>query len=82
MDWNGQPVMLSRRQERALLYFLAGERKPVSRERLACLLFPEDPESQARLVTRMEDHDLWMAFFEDSEGNTMALMSEVPRTAG
>jgi methylmalonyl-CoA/ethylmalonyl-CoA epimerase len=24
-------------------------------------------------------HQLWLAFFEDSEGNTAALMSEVPR---
>jgi predicted enzyme related to lactoylglutathione lyase len=38
--------------------------------------------SVPHLVARMEDHDLWMAFFEDSEGNTMALMSEVPHTAG
>jgi predicted enzyme related to lactoylglutathione lyase len=38
--------------------------------------------SEPHLVARMEDHDLWMAFFEDSEGNTMALMSEVPHTAG
>jgi hypothetical protein len=27
----------------------------------------------------MPDHDLWMAFFGDSEGNTMALMSEEPK---
>jgi catechol 2,3-dioxygenase-like lactoylglutathione lyase family enzyme len=26
-----------------------------------------------------ERHELWMAFFRDSEGNTLALMSEVPR---
>jgi len=24
-------------------------------------------------------HELWLAFFQDSEGNTLALMSEVPR---
>jgi methylmalonyl-CoA/ethylmalonyl-CoA epimerase len=24
-------------------------------------------------------HELWLAFFKDSEGNTLALMSEVPR---
>jgi hypothetical protein len=24
-------------------------------------------------------HELWFAFFQDSEGNNMALMSEVPR---
>lgn len=28
------------------------------------------------LVARMPDHELWMAFFRDSEGNTMALMEE------
>ncbi|MDA7497194.1 VOC family protein [bacterium] len=31
------------------------------------------------LVAPMPDHDLWMAFFQDSEGNTMALMSEEPK---
>jgi methylmalonyl-CoA/ethylmalonyl-CoA epimerase len=31
-------------------------------------------------IAEMPDHDLWMAFFNDSEGNTLALMSEVPRT--
>jgi predicted enzyme related to lactoylglutathione lyase len=29
------------------------------------------------LVAKMPDHELWMAFFDDSEGNVMALMSEV-----
>jgi predicted enzyme related to lactoylglutathione lyase len=29
------------------------------------------------LVARMPDHELWMAFFDDTEGNTLALMSEV-----
>jgi methylmalonyl-CoA/ethylmalonyl-CoA epimerase len=28
------------------------------------------------LVARMPDHELWMTFFTDSEGNTLALMSE------
>jgi methylmalonyl-CoA/ethylmalonyl-CoA epimerase len=28
------------------------------------------------LIARMPDHELWMAFFKDSEGNTLALMSE------
>ena len=28
-------------------------------------------------IARMPDHALWMAFFVDSEGNTLALMSEV-----
>lgn len=29
------------------------------------------------LVATMPDHELWMAFFTDSEGNTLALMREV-----
>jgi predicted enzyme related to lactoylglutathione lyase len=33
--------------------------------------------SEPHLVARMPDHELWMAFFKDSEGNTLALMSEV-----
>jgi methylmalonyl-CoA/ethylmalonyl-CoA epimerase len=33
--------------------------------------------SEPHLIAKMPDHDLWMAFFEDSEGNTLALMSEV-----
>jgi predicted enzyme related to lactoylglutathione lyase len=29
------------------------------------------------LVAKMPDHELWMAFFSDTEGNTLALMAEV-----
>jgi predicted enzyme related to lactoylglutathione lyase len=34
---------------------------------------------QPHLIAKMEDHDLWMVFFRDSEGNTLALMCEVRR---
>ncbi len=34
---------------------------------------------EPHLIARMPDHDLWMVFFRDSEGNTLALMSEVRR---
>jgi methylmalonyl-CoA/ethylmalonyl-CoA epimerase len=37
-------------------------------------------EGNPQLVARMPDHDLWMAFFRDSEGNLLALMSEAPRS--
>ncbi len=36
-------------------------------------------EGKPHLIARMPDHDLWMGFFRDSEGNLLALMSEVPR---
>jgi methylmalonyl-CoA/ethylmalonyl-CoA epimerase len=29
------------------------------------------------LIAKMPDHDLWMAFIEDTEGNILAFMSEV-----
>jgi methylmalonyl-CoA/ethylmalonyl-CoA epimerase len=29
------------------------------------------------LIARLPDHDLWMAFLRDSEGNLLGLMSEV-----
>jgi methylmalonyl-CoA/ethylmalonyl-CoA epimerase len=34
-------------------------------------------EDEPHVVARMPDHDLWMTFFRDSEGNLMGLMSEV-----
>ena len=32
---------------------------------------------QPHLVARMPDHELWMTFFKDTEGNTLALMAEM-----
>jgi methylmalonyl-CoA/ethylmalonyl-CoA epimerase len=28
------------------------------------------------MIVKMPDHELWMAFFRDGEGNTLALMHE------
>jgi methylmalonyl-CoA/ethylmalonyl-CoA epimerase len=35
--------------------------------------------SQPHLIAAMDDHDLWMAFFEDPDGHTLALMQEAPK---
>lgn len=35
-------------------------------------------EGEPHLIARMPDHELWMAFFRDPDGNLLALMSEVP----
>ena len=32
---------------------------------------------EPHLIARMPDHELWMVFFRDSEGNMLGLMSEV-----
>jgi methylmalonyl-CoA/ethylmalonyl-CoA epimerase len=37
------------------------------------VVFDEKPD----LVAKMPDHDLWMAFFRDPDGNVLALMCEV-----
>lgn len=34
-------------------------------------------EAAPRMIAKMPDHDLWMAFLRDTEGNLLALMSEV-----
>lgn len=34
-------------------------------------------EEKPHLVAKLADHDLWIGFFRDSEGNPVALMSEV-----
>ena len=42
------------------------------------VLFKQEPH----LVARLPDHDLWLAFFQDSEGNTLAIMGEMPPGRG
>lgn len=37
-------------------------------------------EDEPHLIARMPTHDLWMTHFRDTEGNLLALMSEVPHT--
>jgi catechol 2,3-dioxygenase-like lactoylglutathione lyase family enzyme len=32
---------------------------------------------EPHLIARLPDHDLWMTFFRDSEGNLLGMMSEV-----
>ena len=34
-------------------------------------------DDEPHLIARMPDHELWMAFCRDTEGNVLALMSEV-----
>jgi len=33
----------------------------------------------AHFIAGLDDHDLWMAFFEDPDGHTLALMHEAPK---
>lgn len=36
-------------------------------------------DARPALIAEMPDHELWMAFFKDSEGNQLAMMSEAGR---
>ena len=36
-------------------------------------------DSPPHLIARMDDHDLWMAFFRDPDGHTLGLMQEAPQ---
>jgi predicted enzyme related to lactoylglutathione lyase len=35
-------------------------------------------EGEPHMIAKMPTHDLWMAFFHDTEQNLLALMSEIP----
>jgi methylmalonyl-CoA/ethylmalonyl-CoA epimerase len=35
--------------------------------------------AKPHLIAKMDDHDLWMAFFTDPDGHTLALMQEAPK---
>ena len=58
----------------SILYFTVDD-LPAAHRALAArgVRFTDEPH----LIAAMPDHELWMAFFEDAEGNTFALMSEV-----
>jgi DNA-binding SARP family transcriptional activator len=45
---DNQPIAISRRLARTLLFYLAAQEKPVSRARLADLFWPNLPESESR----------------------------------
>jgi methylmalonyl-CoA/ethylmalonyl-CoA epimerase len=36
-------------------------------------------DDRPHLIAKMDDHDLWMAFFKDPDGHTLALMQEAPK---
>jgi DNA-binding SARP family transcriptional activator len=48
IEWQGQPLPIPRRQARALLFRLAAEPKPLAREQLCFLFWPDIGEAAAR----------------------------------
>jgi methylmalonyl-CoA/ethylmalonyl-CoA epimerase len=81
-DCGGVRLMLSRPEKPefdhpgSVLYFVVADIDAAYRQLVAeSVRF----EGKPHLIARLPDHDLWMAFFRDSEENLLALMSEVPR---
>lgn len=48
VEWQGQPLVIARRQARGLLYRLAATDQPVTREELCFTFWPDEPEAAAR----------------------------------
>ncbi len=58
------------------LYFTVADITLAVRELMAREVEFADPP---HLIARMDDHDLWMAFFVDPDGHILALMQEAPK---
>ena len=60
----------------SILYFAVPDMQAAHKKLVnAGVAIVEEP----RVIAPMPDHDLWMSFFRDTEGNVMALLSEVSR---
>jgi methylmalonyl-CoA/ethylmalonyl-CoA epimerase len=80
-DCGGVRLMLDRPEKpefdhaSSILYFAVPDIKAAHAGMKAKNVRFEEPH----MIARMADHDLWMTFFHDTEGNLLALMSEVKR---
>jgi methylmalonyl-CoA/ethylmalonyl-CoA epimerase len=59
----------------SIIYFTVADARVAYDELKEVVVFRDEP----LVVHRTEEYELWMAFFRDPEGNTLALMSEIPR---
>ena len=78
LEIGGVRLMLSRPEGEAsgtsVLYFFVADIQATTSELTAKgVRFLREPH----MIAKLSDHELWLAFFKDSEGNTLALMSEV-----
>jgi predicted enzyme related to lactoylglutathione lyase len=78
-DCGGVRLMLSKAEKPefdhpgSVLYFKVSDIDTVHRDLVGRgVNFVDAPH----LIAKMPDHELWMAFFNDTEGNTLALMHE------
>jgi len=69
---DGSHESTGKREQFCLYFRVAGIESVVATLRLRQVYFDREPH----LVARMPDHELWMAFFADPDGNMLALMEE------
>ena len=80
-DLDGVRLMLGEREGEeehpgSILYYKVADLDEAHTELVSRgVSFDMDPT----MIADMEDHELWMAFFHDSEANQLALMSEIPK---
>ncbi len=76
---NEQPVKVSRRRSRALLYYLAASSSPVRRESLLALLWPETGRLSAQQLLRTALHGLRVELGNVlvSDGETVSLAPSI-----
>ena len=80
-DCGGLRLMLSRPENpgeplrASVIYYLVAD---LAAAHAALASRGADMVDDPHLIARLSDHELWMAFCRDSEGNLLGLMSEVP----
>ncbi len=79
-DCGGVRLMFSRTEKpefdhpASLIYYRVGDINEAARALEACGV---KLEHEPRIIAKMPDHDLWMCFVRDTEGNLVGLMNEV-----
>jgi methylmalonyl-CoA/ethylmalonyl-CoA epimerase len=66
----------SRPRQGGVIYFRCVDISLTAAELKRCgVVFTHPPH----LIAGMDDHDLWMAFFDDPDGHNLAVMQEAPK---
>ncbi len=79
MGLDDKPLTITRRKSRALIYYLAAQTRPVTRDHLLALLWPDQPRAAAQQVLRTTLHGLRQSLGPALivEDETLALEAEV-----
>jgi predicted enzyme related to lactoylglutathione lyase len=79
LDCGGVRLLLSRPEEEdhalstTTIYYKVADLAAIHARMVAA---GAQAKNDPHLIARMPDHELWMSFFDDGEGNTLGLMEE------